>query len=175
LISLFRIHICYLHPKDQEYALRFQRLLGSDCLRCTGSSEMADGLTESEIKDNHIRNAVATVVLIGPQTAASERVDEEICASLLSTDRYLHTGLFGVLLPSCSAGSSSLVKQDLVPSRLGDNLRSGFADLYLWREDSSLIRAWFQRAVRKRDTLLPDNRRPLLNKKTRHSLSYTRT
>lgn len=173
MISPFRIHICYLQPIDQEYALRFQRLIRSDCLRCTDSSEITAGLPEAEVKDNHIRNAVATIVLVGPQTAASDQVDREIFASLMKTDRYLHTGLFGVLLPTCSAGSPSLVKRDIIPPRLADNLRSGFADLYLWREDAALVRAWFQRAVRKRDTILPDNRRPLLNPRPGHSFSFS--
>lgn len=172
MISPFGIHICYLHPVDEYYALRFRQLMHRDCLRFSDSRGICEDQPEVDIKDNHIRNAVATAVLIGPRTAASLNVDREIYASLLNTERYLHTGLFGVLLPTCSAGSPSLVKPDIVPPRLADNLQTGFADLYQWREDISVVRAWFQRAVRKRDTILPDNRRSILNQEPLHSVFH---
>ncbi|WP_319560482.1 TIR domain-containing protein [Marispirochaeta sp.] len=170
MISPLGIHICYLHPADEDYALRLRQLMRGDCLRFSDSSGIGEDQSEVNIKDNQIRNAVATAVLIGPRTAASCMIDREIYASLLNTARYLHTGLFGILLPSCSAGSPSLAKPEIVPPRLADNLQTGFADLYQWREDTSVVRAWFQRAVRKRDTILPNNRRGLLKQETHHSV-----
>ena len=53
-----------------------------------------------QIRDNFIRDATVTVVLIGPCTWQRKHVDWEIGSSLRKTKRNSRCGLLGILLPN---------------------------------------------------------------------------
>ena len=94
------------HEKDIKYKERFVRMMSGriqDRSVDTGSIDDADIKTETirnKIRDEYIRDATVTVVLIGPCTWQRKHVDWEIGGSLRDTKRNSRCGLIGILLPS---------------------------------------------------------------------------
>jgi hypothetical protein len=83
------------------------------------------------IRENHIVGTSCTIVLVGQNTMARKYVDWEIMATLEKQH-----GLIGVRLPTAPITSANKV---IVPSRLYDNIQSGFALWVTWEEVTSNI------------------------------------
>lgn len=152
---------------DQNYRKRFQNLFGK--LYEIDSVAQGDVGTDSSteyiqrlIQGNHIGIRTVLVVLVGKDTWGRKHIDWEISAALTKkTDGY--SGLLGLCLPNHPAFRAIQYKTEIVPHRLVDNVKTGYAKFYDWSETEGDIRSWIKDAFQARITRTEkiDNSRPL--------------
>ncbi|HEV2852018.1 MAG TPA: TIR domain-containing protein [Thermoanaerobaculia bacterium] len=107
------------------------------------STRLSDRAIKEAIEEEFILHALVTIVLIGSETHTRKFVDWEIAASL--KERHGHhpdlsrgpAGLLGVVLPTSSTEQRRGFDHSIIPPRLADNLRSGYAKLYSWKQISN--------------------------------------
>ena len=100
-----RVFISF-HHEDQFYKDWFVRMMGDDIVdESVEDGDIDDNRLPTErirqiVRDEFIRDATVTVVLIGPCTWQRKHVDWEIGSSLRETQRNSRCGLLGILLPN---------------------------------------------------------------------------
>lgn len=127
-----------------------------------------------KIRDEYIRNATVTIVLIGKGTWRRRHVDWEIASGIRSTKLNSRTGLIGILLPTyepvfptCSlislrskfSENGGIYNPRNIPPRLWDNVEAGYAKIYSWPTDGGEVRKWIDDAFKRRDMYTPVNGR----------------
>ena len=165
-----RVFICY-HHEDQAYKDWFVRMMRSEIVdESVGDGDIDDANIATEtirqrIRDNFIRDATVTVVLIGPCTWQRKHVDWEIGSSLRDTRLNSRCGLLGILLPTHPDFGSGKATFRLMPPRLADNFtgEDSFARIYDWpgSQGANSIRDWVHVAFERRHRNPPpvNNRR----------------
>ena len=83
------------------------------------------------IREDKVSDSSVVVVLVGPNTRKRKHVDWEIYAGLRASVNG-SSGLVGVLLPEFPLTSEGKYYTCDLPLRLGDNVDSGYADVYTW-------------------------------------------
>lgn len=163
------VFISYHHQNDEDYKNEFERLFSSvyDILE---SKAVSDGDIDPHIKtetirqkirDEFIRTASVTVVLIGSETWKRKHVDWEISSSIRDTRLNSRTGLVGIILPTYPRADMSKYDRGTIPPRLQDNLDCGFAEIYNWSDDPELVRHWIHEAFIRRKHFSPNNSREM--------------
>lgn len=161
------------HHEDQCYKDYFVGMMGDDIVdRSVADGDIDDQRLGTEtirqrIRDDFIRDASVTVVLVGKCTWQRKHVDWEIGSSLRDTKLNKRCGLLGILLPSHPNAKMEMCNPrgrynpNLLPPRLADNCGPGdsFAELYDWSSDSDTVRRWIHAAFERRTTVLPNNGR----------------
>ena len=157
------------HEQDIEYKERFVQLMRGrmqDRSVDTGNIDDAGRKTDTirnKIRDDYIRDATVTVVLIGRCTWQRKHVDWEIGGSLRSTRTNSRCGLLGILLPSHPDFGKRKRNLRRVPPRLADNAEGNdpYALIYDWPEPwtPAQVARWIHRAFTRRDGLPPDQSR----------------
>ena len=116
-----------------------------------------------KIRDEYIRDATVTIVLIGPRTWQRKHVDWEIGSSIRNTKRNPRCGLLGIVLPNHSNYGQNEHNPHLIPPRLADNADEGdpYAEIYDWPNPwtPAKIAEWIHRAFVRRDGRPPNNSR----------------
>jgi antiphage defense system Thoeris ThsB-like protein len=159
-----RIFVSYHHDNDRYFYEAFCRLFANryeitddaSVERTTGSHD-AEGIVR-QLRANYVSGTEHTIVLCGLRTPWRKFVDWEIKATLDEAH-----GLIGINLPTNPAGAQGL---HIVPGRLYDNLRSGYAVLLQWQQvrlAPELLAESLQQAAT-RPTHLINNFMPLLRK-----------
>lgn len=159
------------HHEDQEYKDYFVHALGDDIIdKSVKDGDIADGIDtdiiRQRIRDNFIRDATVTIVLIGPCTWQRKHVDWEIGSSLRKTKLNSRCGLLGIILPNHCDYDTNSCHSNLIPPRLADNCNGGhsYAQIYnfpaLFYNSIEDIRKWIDLAFLRRDRISPDNSRP---------------
>ena len=163
------------HVEDLEYKRRFLQMMGDLVVDVSVDEDDIDdtGLVPAaisrEIRDEYIRQASVTIVLIGPCTWQRMLVDQEIHFSIRHTDYNDRCGLLGIFLPEHPDYDSDEYNERLIPARLADNVdvENAYAELYDWphkragRRDK--VRQWIEEAFIRREKILPNITRPLLS------------
>jgi hypothetical protein len=108
------------------------------------------------VREQHMRDSVVTLVLLGRCTWAARSVDWAMMASLMQHEDAAPNGLFALVLPS--AGNSPTL-----PLRLQANLSSGYARLYPYTFRLGKLASYIRDAARVRSVSadLIDNQSPL--------------
>ena len=93
------------HHEDQKYKDRFIQMMGDHIVdESVGDGDIDNSLSTDRmrqiIRDEFIRDASVTVVLIGPCTWQRKHVDWEIGSSLRDTKLNSRCGLLGIWLPN---------------------------------------------------------------------------
>ena len=140
-----KVFISYYHEDDQEYKNRLVNALTSKAIdKSVSPGDIHDeSLPLDEIRrrirDDHIADAVVTVVLIGPRTWQRKHVDWEISASIIDRRNNERCGLLGFLLPTHpdyrqrpDHRNPHLIPQRLARNIVGDN---PFAIVYDWPQN----------------------------------------
>ena len=161
-----RVFISF-HNADERYKNEFVTMMGGNIIDESVSDDDIDdeNLNVSEIRrrirDNFIRDASVTVVLIGPCTWQRKHVDWEIGASLRKTRRNSRCGLLGILLPNHPDFRKETRDPHLIPPRLAINCDGddAYAAIYDWpdRQGVADIRQWIHKAFIRRDGANPNN------------------
>lgn len=161
------------HHEDQFYKDQFVEMMGDDIVdQSVEDGDIDDDNLSTEtirqkIRDEFIRDATVTVVLIGPCTWQRKHVDWEIGSSLRATRKNSRCGLLGILLPNHPNYATGQYSKNLIPPRLADNCNGEdrYAAIYDWSyASSSIIRTWIHEAFELRDGTPPDNSRPQFKK-----------
>ena len=143
-----RVFISYQHDPDQPYYDLFSRTLHDemDLVFDNSLDEEIDSndtdYVRQAIRDRHISGTSCTIVLCGPTTYQRKYVDWEIKATLDKSH-----GLIGIALPTVSRNQQG---HAIVPSRLHENIVSGYAVWQSWQTFASnpaLMASWIQEAV----------------------------
>lgn len=155
-----KVFISYHHGGDQAYYDGFSKAFGDtydaifdNSLERKIDSDNVDYVIQ-RIRDNFITGSSCTTVLCGAETPWRKYVDWEIKATL---DK--EHGLVGVNLPTNRANANGKFP---VPSRLHDNITSGFAVWVDWREftqSAANVRAFIEEAVAKRPSQIVNDRK----------------
>lgn len=153
------------HHEDKKYKDRFVRMMRDDVVdRSVGDGDINKNLNvdtiRRTIRDDFIRDATVTIVLMGPCTWKRKHVDWEISSSLRATQLNSRCGLLGILLPNHPNWKKDLNPR-LVPPRLADNWTGSdpYASIYDWSGDIETIRGWIHDAFKRRGGTSPDNSR----------------
>lgn len=131
-ISKRKIFVSYHHDVDRAYYDKFSRFFSKtyDVIQDNSVDRNIDSTNTDyvirNIRENYITGTSCTIVLCGAQTPWRKFVDWEIKATLDKSH-----GLIGVNLPT----NPNQQGKYIVPSRLHDNIVSGYA---LWIQWSDL-------------------------------------
>lgn len=154
------------HHDDQPYKDLFVAMMGEDFVdESVGDGDIDDTLPPDRIRqiirDDYIRDATVTVVLIGPCTWQRRHVDWEIGSSLRHTRLNARCGLLGILLPDHPNALEGKYNPRLVPPRLADNgdSQDKYASVYDWSSDTTQVRQWIDIAFERRNGTPPNNSR----------------
>jgi len=113
------------------------------------------------IRDEYLRDSTVTVVLIGIQTWQRKHIDWEISSSIRDTQYSSRSGLLGILLPTHPDYNRDKYNPHIIPPRLHDNVKCGFAKLYDWNTNPYTVQNWIHEAFERRNKVNPDNSYPL--------------
>ena len=112
------------------------------------------------IRDDYIRDASVTIVLIGPCTWQRKHVDWEIGSSLRKTKKNSRCGLLGILLPNHPNYRTKKINPLLLPPRFADNNKGDdtYALIHKWPEPwaPAKIGEWIDRAFLRKDGKPPN-------------------
>lgn len=168
VIPRHRVFVSF-HHDDQPYKELFVRMVGDDIVdKSVGDGDIDDARLATDtirqrIRDDFIRDATVTVVLIGRCTWQRKHVDWEIGSSLRDTRLNSRCGLLGVLLPDHWNFAAPRYQTTLIPPRLADNCQGAdpYARVYDWPGDfeSETVRGMIHRAFERRTETPPDNSR----------------
>ena len=152
------------HHDDQSYKDSFVRMMGENMIDESVDigdipQNIAVETIRQRIRDEFIRSASVTVVLIGPGTWQRKHVDWEIGSSLRDTNLNPRCGLLGILLPNHPNFSTERYNPRLIPPRLADNCEGEdpYARIYNWTSQPVDVRRWIHEAFRRRRGTPPNN------------------
>ena len=161
-----RVFISF-HHDDQYYKDWFVKMMGDDIVdESVSDGDIDDRNIRTEtirqrIRDDFIRDATVSIVLIGPCTWQRKHVDWEVGSSIRQTRRNSRCGLLGILLPTHPDHGTGRYHHHLIPPRLSDNTRGDdpYARIYDWSYETNDIRRWIHTAFERRDGTPPNNGR----------------
>lgn len=168
MIGAHKVFVSYHHENDQAYRDAFERMFSllsgvfiSKSVQIGEISPLlATDTVRSKIRDEYLHDSTVTIILIGTSTWQRKHVDWEISSSIRSTKLSSRSGLIGILLPTHQSFFTSGYDPGIVPPRLVDNQKCGFANIYNWTTNCSNVRHWIQVALDRRLTVEPDNSYP---------------
>jgi hypothetical protein len=163
------VFISYHHANNEYYKNEFERLFSGvyDILETKAVSDgdidpyLKTETIRQKIRDDFIRSASVTVVLIGSETWKRKHVDWEISSSIRDTQLNSRTGLLGILLPTYPRNDTSKYDPHTIPPRLHDNIERGFAKIYNWSTNPNEVQNWIHEAFNRRNQINPDNSRDM--------------
>ena len=157
------------HEKDIAYKEQFVNMMRKRIVdRSVDTGNIDDtGLKTTtirqKIRDEYIRKATVTIVLIGLCTWQRKHVDWEIGSSIRKTKKNPRCGLLGILLPNHPDHGRRNHRHNLIPPRLADNCQGDdpYAQIYSWPKPwtPALVGQWIHRAFNRRLGTPPDNSR----------------
>ncbi len=165
------------HEEDMKYKDRFvQKAKNVIIDKSVDTGDIDDKSRKTDtirqiIRDEYIRDATVTIVLIGPKTWQRKHVDWEIGSSLRATKLNSRCGLLGILLPNHPNYEQKELNLRLVPPRLADNCngQDPYALIYHWPKNraEARLREWVHRAFVRREGKSPDNsKKPFARNRT---------
>jgi hypothetical protein len=158
------VFISYHHANDQIYKDAFERIFAEQYdIIITKSVQIGDidpnlktDTIRQKIRDEYLRDSTVTVVLIGKETWKRKHVDWEIGSSIRHTQYSSRSGLLGILLPTYSYPAPNKYNPYTIPPRLYYNVTCGFAEIYQWNMNPSIVQGWIHEAFERRFKIEPD-------------------
>ncbi len=162
------VFVSYHHANDEHYKYQFVQMFSNVLKGFTSKSvEVGDinplisvDSIRNNIRDNFIRDASVTIVLVGTETWKRKHVDWEISGSIRRTQLNSRCGLLGILLPSHPSYGGQNYDGGIVPPRLVMNQACGFAEIYDWTDNVVSLKSWIHSAYERRTRIEPDNSYP---------------
>lgn len=163
------VFISYHHKNDESYKLEFEQLFSGiyDIMETKAVSDgdinpdLKTDTIRQKIRDEFIRSASVTIVLIGSETWKRKHVDWEISSSIRDTQYNSRTGLLGIILPTYPRTDMSKYNKCTIPPRLQDNIECGFAKIYNWSNDPYEVQQWIHESFLRRKNSNPSNSREM--------------
>ncbi|MCC7331925.1 MAG: TIR domain-containing protein [Flavobacteriales bacterium] len=167
--NIHKVFVSYHHTHpDQTYRNQFEQLFANAYgIMVSKSVQIGDinpniqtDTIRQKIRDEYLRDSTVTVVLIGQETWQRKHVDWEISSSIRHTQYNSRSGLLGILLPNHPNFGSDKYNPHIIPPRLYDNIKCGFAQLYDWNTNPYTVQQWIHKAFEDRNKINPDNSYP---------------
>jgi hypothetical protein len=161
-ITRRKTFVSYYHNDDQDSRTKFENLFGDLIV----SKSVEDGDIDSDNSDEYIKQLIQNdyladttvlVVLIGPKTKCRKHVDWEISGALNLKVGDNNAGLLGIKLPGHPDFGTGKHNYDLLPARLSDNLKTGYAIIRDWTDDRVKMQSYIEKAFANR-TAMADKR-----------------
>ena len=153
-----KVFISY-HYKDVKYYNKFLSLFGNLIVNKSVEkgvikSDNHDQYIKQLIQQNNLKDTSVLVVLLGAKTYSRKHVDWEISGALDYDKGNIYAGLLGIRLPSHPDYEIGDHKYNTnnIPSRLADNLDSGYAEIYDWHGDENRMRTQISEAFTRRSS-----------------------
>jgi hypothetical protein len=154
--------VSYYHHDNQNDRTKFENLFGDLIV----SKSVEDGDIDSDNSDEYIKQLIqkdflfdttVLVVLVGPKTRCRKHIDWEISGALNKKVGDNYAGLLGIILPDHPNFGTGKVTYDLMPPRLSDNFKTGYAIVRDWTDDRAKMQSYIEKAFGNR-TLMADKR-----------------
>ena len=163
-----KVFVSYHHANDQYYKNLFDNLFSNiyDIMVSKSvqigdiDSNLPTERIKQNIRDEYLRDSTGTVVLIGSETWKRKHVDWEIGSSIRQTEYSSRSGLLGIVLPTYPRKDLTKYDPYTIPPRLYDNVKSNFAQIYNWNDNSFVVQKWIHDAFERRNKIIPDNSFP---------------
>ncbi len=156
-ITQRKTFISYYHYEDQDYKEKFRNLFGDLITHKSVEdgdidSDNSDGYIKQLIQKGYLSDTTVLVVLIGPNTKHRKHIDWEISGALNYKVGDKYSGLLGLLLPNHPDFGTDKATYNLMPARLADNFKSGYAIIRDWTNDRVKMQEYIELAFEKRYT-----------------------
>jgi hypothetical protein len=156
-ITRRKTFISYYHKEDQYYKEKFKALFGDLISHKSVEDgdidpDNSDGYIKQLIQKGFLADTTVLVVLIGPNTKHRMHIDWEISGALDPRVGDKCAGILGLKLPNHTDFGTGKHNYNLLPSRIADNLKSGYAIIRDWTEDRIKMQEYIELAFDKRDT-----------------------
>lgn len=156
-ITKRKTFISYYHYEDQYYKEEFKNLFGDLITHKSVEdgdidSDNSDGYIKQLIQKGYLSDATVLVVLIGPNTKHRKHIDWEISGALNYKVGDKYSGVLGLLLPNHPDFGTNMATYNLMPARLADNFKSGYAIIKDWTDDRVKMQEYIELAFEKRHT-----------------------
>ena len=161
--------ISYHHANDEQYKIAFKKIFADihdiivpwDVEIGDIDPKLKPETIRQKIRDEYLKEATVTVVLIGTQTWQRKHVDWEISSSIRDTKNNSRAGLLGIFLPTYPLSSDNKYNHRTTPPRLYDNVKCDFATLHKWSNNPVEVQNWIHESFERRLKINPDNSYPL--------------
>jgi hypothetical protein len=172
-ITKRKTFVSYYHKDNQNDRTKFANLF-SDLIVSKSvekddiDSDNSDEYIKQLIQKDYLSDTTVLVVLIGPKTKCRMHVDWEISGALNLKVGDSNAGLLGILLPSHPDFETGKATHSLMPARLDDNFKSGYAIIRDWTDDRVLMQSYIEEAFANRTAKADDrvNSRVQMDKDT---------
>lgn len=161
-----KVFVSYYHDEDERYRNLFeQKFTNIYVSKSVKIGEIDPNLKVDTIRqiirEKYLSDTSVTVVLIGKHTWQRKHVDWEISSSIRETKISPRSGLLGILLPTHPDYQRDKYNPFIIPPRLYDNIKCGYAKLYDWSDYAETMESRIHNAFLNRDKILPNNSRQL--------------
>ena len=125
--DVHNVFVSYHHTEpDQTYRNNFEKFFANiHEIMISKSVQIGDidqnlqtDTVRQKIRDEYLRDATVTIVLIGANTWQRKHVDWEISSSIRDTTKNPRSGLLGIFLPSYPMGEGNTFNPKTIPPRL---------------------------------------------------------
>ena len=147
--------ISYYHSDDQCYKNELENIV-SDLIvsKSVEAGEINTDVSTEYIKQliqkGFLSDTTVLIVLIGNKTKCRKHVDWEISGALNLKVGDNYAGLLGLILPNHPDYKLQKVTYDLIPARLADNFKTGYAVIKDYTEDRSKLQNYIEEAFKNR-------------------------
>lgn len=167
-----RVFISYFHKEDQSYKDELVRACDKSAFSdySVRDGDIDDTNLEDErirqiIRDEYLRDASVTIVLLGKNTWRRKHVDWEISSTLRDTKLNSRGGLLGIMLPTHPEYYKNSLSKNTVPERFYDNWANDYAVVIKWANLRCLdLKEHIDKAFNKKSYKTPNNSAPLRRK-----------
>jgi len=141
--------VSYYHKDNSEDKKKFLNLT-TDLIV---SKSVEDGDIKTDLSDEYVKQLIqkgflsdttVLVVLIGMKTKCRKHVDWEISGALNQKVGGNYSGLLGLLLPSHADYGTGKSTYNLLPERLADNFKSGYAVIRDYTTDRQKLQEYIE-------------------------------
>jgi hypothetical protein len=165
--------ISYYHKDDEQKRIEFEKLTDDIIVNKSVAnndidSDNSDDYIKQLIQKEYLKDTTVLIVLIGNKTKCRKHVDWEISGALNFKVGNTYAGLVGLILPSHPDYGRGQAKFDLMPARLADNFKTGYAVVADWTENRKTIQSYIELAFVKRTSISDkrDNSKPQIQRNT---------
>lgn len=155
ILTRHKSFISYYHNDDQYYKNELINLT-SDLIV---SKSVESGDINTDVSTEYIKQLIqkdflsdtsVLIVLIGNKTKCRKHVDWEISGALNLKVGDSYAGLLGLILPNHPDFGTTKATYDLMPARLADNFRTGYAVIRDYTTDRIKLQNYIEEAFKKR-------------------------
>jgi hypothetical protein len=170
-ITKRKTFISYYNKDDEQKRIELENLTDDIIVNKSVANndidnDNSDDYIKQLIQKEYLTDTTVLVVLVGNKTKFRKNVDWEISGALNYKVGNTYAGLVGLILPGHPDYGTGKPTYDLMPARLADNFKKGYAIVADWTEDRKIIQSYIELAFEKRSSK-SDNSRTQMQKDTR--------